>query len=446
MDDTLFPLPPAEEGPLVTKGGKPRVQRANRQQVQWQAIDLDSILPADHAARMIWDFVQQMDLSPLYQSIRAVEGQSGRDAIDPAILMALWLLATLQGVGSARALDRLCEEHEAYRWICGGVRVNYHTLADFRVQHSDVLDELLTKSVAALMAEGLVSLERVAQDGKRVRASAGSGSFRRRPKLESALETAKQQVAALHQELEAHPEATSKRQKAARERAARERQERVEKALQELEKLEAHQQKRSKRQDQKHRNLPQRASTTDADARRMKMADGGTRPAYNVQFCTDTATQVIGGVKITNVGSDKGSLEPMMEQLEQRYQHRPKEVLADGGCVSLDDFDQVQQKQTVVYAPLPPSCKPDHNPYLPLPTDPPSIAAWRQRMATEAAQQIYKLRAATAECVNAIQTNRGLQAFRVKSLEKVKAVVLWFALLHTLLRGRTLRLAAGLAG
>jgi len=445
MDDTLFPLPPAEEGQPVAKGGVPRVQRPNRQQLQWRAVDPDSLLPADHPARLIWDFVQQLDLSPLYQSIRAVEGHAGRDAIDPAILTALWLFATLQGVGSARALDRLCQEHDAYRWLCGGVSVNYHTLADFRVGHGEVLDRLLTQSVAALMAEGLVKLERVAQDGKRVRASAGAGSFRRRPKLESALEAAKQQVEALRQELEAHPEATSKRQKAARERTVRERHARVEQALQQLEKLEAHQKQVGKKLNKKQREKSPRASTTDPEARRMKMADGGTRPAYNVQLNTDTATQVIAGVDLSNVGSDKGTLGPMLEQLEQRYHCRPKEALVDGNFVHLDDFDQVQQKQTTVYAPVPQNRKPDQDPYQPLPSDAPTIAAWRQRMATDLAKDIYKRRASTAECVNAILTNRGLQAFRVRGMQKVKAVLFWFVLLHNLLRGHALRLAAAQA-
>lgn len=445
MEDTLFPLPLAVEVKSGRGVGKPRVQRPNRQQLQWQMMDLDGLLAGDHPARLIWDFVQALDLSALYESIRAVEGEAGRDAIDPAVLMAVWLFATLQGVGSARALDRLCAEHNAYRWLCGGVSVNYHTLADFRVAHGEVLDELLTKSVAALISEGLVSLERVAQDGKRVRASAGSSSFRRRPKLEQALAEAKQQVEALRQELETHPEANSKRQRAARERAVRERQERVAQALQELKKLEAHREKQGTKYNKKERNKSPRSSTTDPEAHRMKMADGGTRPAYNVQFSTDTATQVIVGVDVNSHGSDKGCLGPMTEQIEQRYQRRPAEALVDGDFVSLADFDAVQMKQTIVYAPVPKNRLPDQDPYSPLPTDSPSIAAWRQRMATPLAQEIYKLRASTAECVNAIQANRGLQDFRVRGLQKVKAVVLWFVLLHTLLRSHSLRLAAAQA-
>lgn len=445
MEDTLFPLPPVEEPQDKPGLGKPRVQRPERGQLQWRAVDLESSLPGDHPARMIWDLVQQLDLSPWYADIRAVEGQAGRDAIDPAILMALWLFATLEGVGSARALDRLCREHDAYRWLCGGVSVNYHTLADFRVEHAEFLDQLLTQSVAALLADGVVSFQRVAQDGKRVRASAGSGSFRRRAKLEQYLQEAQQQVAVLRQELEADPQATSKREQAARQRAVRERQERVEKALTRMAELEAEKQKQAKKANQKDRNRELRSSTTDAEARTMKMADGGYRPAYNVQFATDTQSQVIVGVEVTNHGNDKGELGPMQDQMETRYGCRPKEALVDGGFVQLEDFEQVSQKHTIIYAPVPESRISGRDPYQPQPGDSPATAAWRQRMATPQAKEIYKQRAATAECVNAIQHNRGLQSFLVRGLAKVKAVALWFALLHTLLRGRALRLAAAQA-
>src|SRR5688572_29882003 len=165
MIDTLFPMPDATEGEGDAGKGEPRVHRPNRQQLELRPTDLDGLLPADHRARVVWQFVEGLALEPLYARIKAVEGHAGRPAIDPAILMTLWLYATLEGVGSARALARLCEEHDAYRWVCGGVAVNYHTLADFRVGPGEELDELLTTSVAALMAEGVVDLTRVAHDG-----------------------------------------------------------------------------------------------------------------------------------------------------------------------------------------------------------------------------------------------------------------------------------------
>jgi transposase len=445
MDDTLFPLPPAEEPGQAPLTGKPRLKRVQRQQIVMQAVDLDRTLPSAHPARLVWELVQGLDLSPLYAQIQAVEGHAGQNAIDPAILVALWLFATLQGVGSARALDRLCREHDAYRWLCGGVSVNYHTLADFRVGQGAFLEDLLTRGVAALIADGLVTLQRVAQDGKRVRASAGSNSFHRRKTLEKCLQEARQQVEALRQELADDPGATTRRQQAARERAARERVGRVEKALKRMEQLESRQAKRTKKHNQTQRRREPRASTSDADASIMKMADGGYRPAYNVQLCTDTASQVILGVAVPDQGNDSGLMGPMRQHIEQCYGRSPDEYLIDGGFVHLGDFEAAEKQHTQVYAPVPAPRRAGQDPYAPHPSDSPEIAAWRQRMATEAAKTIYKVRAATAEWVNAIQHNRGLVALRVRGREKVQAVVLWFALLHNLLRGFALRQAAAAA-
>lgn len=456
MEKPLFDLPEAQNSEKKERTGQPRVKRPNRQQLEWRPVDLDSTLALDHPARLVWDLVEQLDLTPWYAEIQAVTGHAGRDAIDPAILIALWLYATLEGVGSARLLERLCNEHDAYRWLCGGVSVNYHTLADFRVKYPDFLDSLLTKSVVALIADGQVTLQRVAQDGKHVRASAGSSSFRRRPKLEEHLKIAKEQVARLRKELESDPQATTKRQQAARQRAVRERQERLGKALKRMEeieeelpkpkkvsrKTEEQQSEKSKQAKKKLRNEP-RVSSTDPEARIMKMAGGGFRPAYNVQFATDTATQVIAGVIVSNQGNDKGQLGAMQAHLEQRYHFRSKEALVDAGYFQYADFTEVSEKGTVIYSP-PANYYRSHqpDPYQPQAKDTPPIAAWRQRMATESAKQIYKLRAATAECVNAIAHNRGLQSFRVRGLAKVKAVALWYALIHTLMRGVTLRMAA----
>src|SRR5258705_260420 len=227
MNETLFPLPDTNEPPVETGSAEPRVQRPNRMQLELRPVDLDGLLPADHRARLVWEFVEGLDLGPLYAQIKAVSGHAGRPAIDPAILMALWLYATLEGVGSARAVARLCEEHDAYRWLCGGVAVNYHTLADFRVEPAEVLDGLLTTSVAALMAEGLVELQREAQDGVKVRASAGAGAFRGEGRLGQLLAAATAPVEALTAGGHDDPGATARRVAAARQRAAADRQARV---------------------------------------------------------------------------------------------------------------------------------------------------------------------------------------------------------------------------
>ncbi len=437
MTDTLFPLAPAEVARDASlSAAAPRVQRPNRAQLEFRPVDLESLLPADHRARIVWEFVEGLDLSALYAEIRAVEGSAGRPAIDPAILMALWLYATLDAVGSARAIERLCEQHDAYRWIAGGVSVNYHTLADFRVEHVEVLDRLLTTSVATLMAEGLVELTRVAQDGIRVRASAGAASFRRRERLETCLAEATAQVEALKQEVHDDPGATARRQEAARHRAARERQERVAKALAQLPEIEA-----KKRGDDK---AHARASTTDADARVMKMADGGFRPAFNGEFATATGTQIIVGVDATNAGSDLGELVPMVEQLDGRYGQGPAEMLVDGGFASHEAIEQVSVPEIgcTVYAPVPKPKDPTRERHQACPGDSAAVGAWRERMGTAEAQAIYKERAATAECVNALARNRGLRQFLVRGLPKVKAVLLWFALAHNLMRSVALRSTA----
>jgi transposase len=417
--------------------GPKRLRHAVRDQIEFKECSLDELLSEEHEARVVWEYVCGLDLSALYAPIQAVEQGPGQAPADPRILMTLWLYATLRSVGSARELNRLCQHHAAYRWICGGVSMNYHTLSDFRTQHVELQDRLLTESVASLMAEGLVSLDRVAQDGMKVRASAGAASFRRQPTLEEALAEAEEQVARLRKELETDPAANKTRQQAARKRAAEERAARIRAALEQLPKIAEG--KKAKDRDKA------RASTTDADTRVMKMGDGGYRPAFNVQLATATDSQVITGADVTNSGGDQGQLSPMVEQHQERYERVPDEALVDGGFVKKEDIEQVAQGGTTVYAPVQKSKDPERDPHTPRPDDTPAVAQWRQRMATDEAKVIYRERAATAECVNALARNRGLQRFLVRGLRKVKAVVLWYVLAHNLMRAVALRAAAAQA-
>lgn len=435
---TLFELPAPEPPPIDApqSTGTPRLRRADRQQIVFRAAPLDSLIADDHTARIVWDYVEGLDLAPLYDGIRAVEGGPGRPPIDPRILMALWLFATIEGVGSARRLDALCREHDAFRWIAGDVPTNYHTLADFRTDHVALLDGLLTAGVAALIAEGLVDLNRVAQDGMRVRASAGAASFRRRPTLEESLAQAEAQVEALRAEVEEDPAAVDRRERGARQRAARERAERVRAALGRLPELEA----RKKAGEE----AKARCSTTDPEATVMKMADGGSRPAYNVQFATDTASQVIAGVDVVGAGSDAGRMGPMVAQLRGRYGMVPPDYLVDGGFAQHEQIEAVvgAGPGRTVYAPVPVPRGPRGDRHEPKPGDGEAVAAWRRRMASAEAKAIYKDRASTAECVNALARGRGLVLLLVRGLAKVKAIALWHALAHNLLRGARLRAAA----
>jgi len=423
--------PQPSEPQSHTPTAPPRLRRPDRKQVEWRALALDALLAEDHPVRMVWRYVEGVDLEPLYRQIAAVEGHAGRPAADPRVLLALWLQATVDGVGSARALDRLCTEHVAYMWLCGGVSMNYHTLADFRVAHEEFLDRLLTESVATLMHQDVVTLERVAQDGVRVRASAGSSSFRRQGSLEKCLAEAEEQVAALREELETDPGGTQRRQQAARKRAARERAERVARALEELEEVRSKKERRKKGS-----GTDARSSTTDAEARVMKMPGGGFRPGYNVQFAADTASQVVVGVDVTNAGSDGGQLAPMVDQIERRCGRLPAEMLADSDYAKREDITYLggPDKGVVVYAPVRESGQSERAPHTPRCSDSEAVAAWRLRMATAEAQKIYKQRASTAECVNAQARNRGLYRFLVRGLRKVRAIALWYALAHNLRR------------
>ena len=436
---SLFPdfvedEPTAHEGegcPRATPA--PRLRQPVREQVFLRPVSLEELIGDDHQARVVWAYVEELDLSALYRRIKAVEGHAGRAATDPKVFLALWLFATLEGVGSARALERLCREHAAYQWMCGGIGVNYHTLADFRVEHEEVLDELLSQGVAVLMAEGLVTLTRVAQDGMRVRASAGSSSFRRGTTLKRCLRDARQHVRRLREEIEHDPTATNRRQRAARERTATERLERVRKALRRLPEQVAKKKPKEKE--------TARASTTDADATVMKMGDGGFRPAYNLQLATDTNTQVIVGVEVSTSGSDQGQMAPMVAQIKERYQRAPEQVLVDGGFVKKEDIERVAALDLgcIVFAPVAKPRVEGIDPFAAKDDDSDVIAEWRQRMGTEDAKQLYKERAATAECVNALARNRGLQRLPVRGRRKVRAVALLFALAHNLLRTVALR-------
>ena len=399
-----------------------RLSCANREGVTPVPTRLDAILPADHTARLIWDALTLLDLTAFYASVRVSNTGPGRSAIDPKLLLALWVYATAEGESSARHISELCVCHLGYMWLCGGVTVNYHTLSDFRVQHAAAMEALFTELVGHLLVAGLVDLEHVAQDGLRVRASAGAASFRRQPTLEAGLVEAQ----AVWASLPATSDTPTKPQ-AAQARAARERVAHLEAALAAMPAARAAKQTETEKAEA-------RVSTTDADARVMKMADGGFRPAYNFQFAADTQQRVIVGVDVTTQGSDMGQAVPMVAQVGECCGQLPDDWLMDGGYSDLRSIDRCQAKGVRVLAPVRASKIADRDPHTPRPDDSPAVAAWRARMATDEAKATYKLRAATIECVNAHARGRfGLQQLLVRGLAKVKCVAYWIASTHNLL-------------
>jgi transposase len=386
---------------------------------------LEDLIPQDHLARSIWEGVERLDLSPFYARIKVIEGEPGAPAIDPKILITLWLYAITQGVNSAREIDELRVAHIAYMWICGGVCLNYHTISDFRTDYEQELDELMTQVVKQLDAAGLVELSTQGQDGMRVRASAGAASFRRQPTLEKALEQAQSRAVEVGQKGQAESDPRTAGQKAAQERAAREHEARLEAALEEMPAARAA--KKPEEQDKA------RVSSTDPEARVMKMPDGGYRPAYNWQFSVELSNFVITGVDVTNIGSDKAQMEPMVEQVVKRTDQLPKNWLVDGGFVKFTAIEALAVLGVAVFGPVPEPRDEDRDRYAPSPTDSDIIAEWRQRMGTEEGKAIYKQRS-LVELPNAHARSRyGIQQVRVRGRRKVRCVALWVAITHNLL-------------
>lgn len=414
-----------------------RLRVAERMQTELKVQCVDDLLPAKHQARTIWSVVCELDLSAFYQSIQVRDADAGgRDSTDPRILVSLWLYASVRGVASARELDRLCKESRPYQWLCGGVTVNHHLLSDFRVEHADALDALFSQVIATLVKKGLVKVRRISQDGLRLRASAGASSFRRSSTLKKLHAQAVERMRQLRALMD-DPEKSaglSARRKAARLRAARQRQQRIEAALELIPKLQQRQQRAAKRLSKKQKTEQQsevRASTTDAQASRMKMGDGGFRPAVNVQLAVDTQSRAIVGVEVSDQGTDYQQSEPMRKQVEQRAGQKVQEHLYDGGFVTTEMIERATEQGVTVYAPVKPPRNRDKQPgdqYVPRPNDSAAIADWRVRMGGESGRTIYRQRASTVETINAQMRRSGLSQLTVRGLLKARSVALWAAL------------------
>jgi len=404
----------------------------------------DDLVPAGHGVRRVMALVERLDVSRFAAPIKAREGVAGRDATDPRLLVGLWLYACIRGIGSARELARRCEESAAFRWLCGGVTVNHRLLADFRVDHGAALDELFTQVIASLVDQELVSVSRVSQDGVRVRVSAGAGSFRREERLQKLLAESKRHVEEMRRQLEdpAAAAAWTARQRAARRRAAQAKQQRLEQAIAQLPELKQKQAEAARKagsgpSGQKIRDREPRVSTSDAEARRMKMPNGGFNPACNVQLASDTESRAIVGVEVSNEGSDSAGLsQPMRAQVEQRTGRAVEQHLLDGGYLRMADLEQAHEQGVELYVPPKPARSPQRRgrELEPKAGDSEAVRAWKRRMASAEGKEIYRQRAATSETVNAdLRTYRGLTQLTVRGLAKAKCVALWCALAYNVM-------------
>jgi transposase len=431
------PAPAACQSPV-------RLRTPERRQMEMIPRCLDDWVSPQHPVRQIAEVVEHLDLSAFCQPIKAREGVAGRDATDPKLLVALWLYACVRGIGSAHELARQCQENLAFLWLLGGVTVNHRLLSDFRSEGGSALDQLFTQVVASLVDHGVVKGSRISQDGVRVRVGAGASSFRREERLEKLLEEAKQHVRELREELDSSAVRAKRtaRQRAARQRAAQEKQERRERAIAQLPELKRRQEEAAQRagQGERGRELREkqpRVSTTDAEARVMKMPNGGYHPAVNVQLATDTESRAIVGVEVSNEGSDSAGLStPMRQQVEERTGQSVKEHLQDGGYLRIQDIEEAHEQGVALYVPP----KPARNPQKrgqelePKPGDSEAVRAWKQRMRSAEGKEIYRQRAATSETVNAeLRSWRGLSRITVRGLAKARCIALWCALAYNIM-------------
>ena len=370
------------------------VQRVVRDQYEMPVVTLDDRVAKDHPVRAIEALVYGLDLAVVEATIESNSVDGGRPAVDPKILLMVWIWGVSQGESEASEIARRVSTDDVYRWICGGVRVGERTIRDFRKTSLPLLQSVFGQVVGALMGEGLIDLHRVAQDGTRVRASCGADSFRRAATLEVLIEEARRHLTEVL--AEPHDPSRSLTMRRASERGAKERVERIERALARAKALS----EGKSDEDLADKKKAPRASTSDPEATRMKMPDAGFRPAYNVQFATVAdGTGAIVGVAVTDRGNDFGELGPMLTQIEERTGERPKEALVDGGYVKQEDIEAIEKSGTKVYAPAP-KTKADPNGRT-VKDRSAELAAFYERIESDEGKAIYSGRGEVAELANA---------------------------------------------
>jgi len=479
----------SQENPISRQ---PLIRYVNRQQMSWRGVDVEHLIGEDHPARAIWALVGRLNLSTFYHAIESSAEEGGRPAFDPQLLISLWIYAYSRGIGSAREVARRCEYDPAFQWLTGLQEVNYHTLADFRVEKQKELDELFTQVLAALSKEGLITLEQVMQDGTKIKAQASDRSYLQEGAIREHLERARRRVAEMG---DPQNDESSPKAKQAQARARHEQQERLEGALEELEKWQA-------RKSGEKAKKETRVSISDPQARVMKHPDKGFALSYNAQISTDAAHGLIVGVAVTQEANDMAQLLPAVDRVEQRLEKKPQQMVADSGYTTRENIEKMagrgvdflgtmrhedvprgtnlgnrfppsaflyqpernrcvcpegkvllpQARRKVgagmtyhIYearledcrsCPRKPECCPDnkkHGRSVAQLEESPVVMAFRKKMASEEVQQRYRRRGRIVEFCHAwIKSKLGLRQFHVRGLKKVQTEMLWACLTYNL--------------
>lgn len=417
-----------------------KLKTSCRHQLEFQFRCLDDLVAEDHRVRLIWDFVSNMDLSACSDDIISLKGNAGRSSTDPKILLTLWIYTIIDGNSSARRLEELCDNHDVYKWICGGVSVNRTTLAEFRSKNPRKFDELLTTCIAVMVKNDLVSDSDFSQDGTRIKANAGCNTFHREDSLKELETKISQHIDSLRKEEKASLNAYENRKLAKKERIALEKQQRVQDALRNLEearcaKINTSQTTGNKLTEAELTDV--RASTTDPQVRKMKMGDGGFRLAYNVQFATGLDSRVIYGVDVVNT-LDPGTAPRLMAIVHDRLQGlklgKIKTWIADAAYSAKNDIMKVANLFPECFYFAPPKPRKGIDPKKPVKGDCEAIKKWREMIGSDQVKELYKRRCSTAEFSNMQVKNHDLTEFPVRGMSKVKGVAILHAISHNVMR------------
>jgi transposase len=475
-----------------TTSKQPLIRYVNRKQMSWRAVDVEHLIGEDHPARAIGALVGRLDLRAFYGAIESSVEEGGRPAFDPQLLISLWVYAYSQGIASAREVARRCEYDPAFQWLTGLAEVNDHTLADFRVEKQQELDELFTQVLAALSKEGLITLEQEMQDGTKIKAQASRRSYLPEETIREHLERARRRVAEMG---DPRNDESSPKAKKARARARREQQERLEGALEELEKWQA-------RKSGENAKRETRVSTSDPQARVMKHPDKGFVLSDNAQISTDAAHGLMVGLAVTQEANDSAQLLPAVDRVEQRLEKKPQQMVADSGYTTRENIEKLAGREVdflgtmrqedvprganlknrfppsaflyqpernrcvcpegqvllpqarrqagagMIYhlyearfedcrsGPRKPECCPDNQKNgrsVAQLEESPVVMAFRKKMASEEVQERYRRRGRIVEFCHAwIKSKLGLRQFHVRGLKKVQMEMLWACLTYNL--------------
>ncbi len=418
----------------------------NRNQIEFKIESLDSSLPLDHDARTIWKFVNLLDLSKAEEAIASLKDYSGRPTIHPKIIISLWIYGISKGIVSGRKIAENCKDHRGFAWICGGISIGHHVLSNFRSKHCELFEDLVVQTISILVSEELIELKEVAQDGVKINANASKESFRRKPTLKkkkAAIMKNKAEIIKYIQELEDQQKKglllkEEKRKKKRELTEALKKEKRINETLKELENFKNQKNKnRSKHKNKKLSNKEVRklrSSTTDPESRKMRMADGSFKAAYNFQIATEVNSELALGVRGTQNGTDGGEMLLMYQHLMDKHGKTIKSYIVDDGYTNISDVQALYEQGTHVYMPTEGKSKSKREKILSEDYKGESEAAieWVKRMETEEAKEIYKKRIRVSETINAYFRNHGLGQMLVRGLRKSAGVVNLFCLAYNM--------------